>query len=155
MKGLLMKELSPNSMFNRATILTLLQRADGTIPVPPAARENAGVRFLVVANFHDADLLAVNMSERYGRPHVAVTVDFGRGDASQFKNGYRQFVLRFTDVRNFVMPKFNSAMWIRDVWVEQRGDRIVTEWQLTYFVGNEPRSYTLTIDCGGVEVAAM
>lgn len=154
MKGLLMKEMSANSVFSREYILARL-KSDCALPVPPAAREDAGVRFLVIANFHDAILQAVNVSQRYGKPYVAVSTDFRWGDIGQFKNGYTQFVLRFTDVRNFVMPKFDGAVYILGVEVCQNGDRLTVQWELNYFVGNEPYYHTLVVDCGGVEVSAM
>ncbi len=154
MKGLLMKEMSAKSVFSREYILFRL-KSQGAPPVPPIAREDVSVRFLVVANFQGATLQAVNASQRLGKPHVAVSVDFRSGDVAQFKNAYTQFVLRFTDVRNFIMPKFDGAVYILGVEVVQNGDRLAVQWELNYFIDGRPYFHTLTIDCGGVEISAM
>lgn len=156
--SLLMKELSANSLFDRGYILHCMRlgASDGAGVNIPAARESSGVRFLMVAAFHDATLVSANVGERYGRSYAALTVDFRTADTvGQFKNNYSQFVLRFLDVRDFSLPKWTGAAWIVYVGLKQNGERIFATFELTYFVGNEPYYADLIIDCSGVEVAAM
>lgn len=152
MKRLLDLELSEDSYFDKSYILNRLKReAADKIPLSPVLIENAGVRFVSVARFHDAKIIEIINTEKYGKACAIVRVDF-KGSTTEFKKGYRKFDIYFINAEYIEAPEKTKELHIVSLDCVQDSQKLIIGMELVYFTGIQEYRCTCKIICNGMEV---
>lgn len=152
MKKILELELSQNSFFDKSYILNRIKlEADDKVSLPSCFLENAGVRFLLVANFHDAKIIQVTETEKYGNKCIVMQIDF-KGTSTEFKVGYRKFNIYFIKAEFNEVPNNWRELYITCLDCASDLQKLIINLEVEYFTGSQAHQCLCEIKCNGIEV---
>ena len=150
MRKILELELLEDSYFAKSYIQDRLA-SEATDKIPMLPIENVGVRFIKLSRFHDAQIVDIINTEKYGKPCSILCIDF-KGTTTEFKNGYRKFDIYFINAEYTEKPIQSRKMHIINLDFVQESKRLITDIELVYFVGLQEHRFTCRIISDGIEV---
>lgn len=152
MKSVLEKELSERSFFDEYYIRNRLEReAADKVPVSARFIESDGARFVLLARFHDAKIIEIVNTKKYGNDCVLIRVDF-KGTTTEFKNSYRKFDICFLDAEYIEAPTKNKELHILGLDCAQESQNMLIGMELAYFIGEQEHKCACKIRCDGIDV---
>lgn len=93
-------EENPNSMFD----LDLIRKTNREMIVSEelglALEKSEGIRFLVLARFHDAKIISIRKDIIYGKEAVELIIDFSFAETNVFKQGIRKCKIQFINAES-------------------------------------------------------
>lgn len=149
-KSILELELSEDSYFAKSYIQNRLAN-EATDKIHALPIENANIRFMAISNFHDAQIIDVINTEKYGKACAILRIDF-KGTTTEFKAGYRKFDICFTNAEYIEKPIQSRKLYILNLDCGQESKRLITNIELSYFVGSQERRCNCIIKSDGVKV---
>lgn len=150
MRKILELELSEDSYFAKSYIQDRLA-SEATDKVPMLTIENAGIRFMALSRFHDAKILNIIDTEKYGKHCTILQIDF-KATTTEFKNGYRKFDIHFTNAEYIEKPIRLRELHILNLDFVQESKKIITNMELAYFIGTQEHRVSCKIISDGIEV---
>ncbi|MCH5165400.1 MAG: hypothetical protein J1G01_03260 [Clostridiales bacterium] len=152
MKNILESELSKDSFFNKTYISDRIKlESDENVCLPSYCINSAGIRFLLIARFHDAKIVQAVCNEKYGKNCIIMQIDFN-GTTTEFKAGYRKFNIYFINAKNTEIPKKCKDLHIISLDCTQNSQKLVVRMELVYFTGTQENRCLFEILCDGAEV---
>ena len=133
MKKIIQIELKEDSFFTKNYLKSFLVQNQTS---PSAAETSKGLRFIVLASFHDAKIIDINVDNIIGKDCVSIVVDF-RNTSTEFKAGYQKFYIRFLDVKDMTLPDKIKDLYILDIDCMQEASDLQVVFELVYFIGNQ------------------
>lgn len=151
MKKIIQTELEGDSFFT-SEYLKLFLRSNSPIPAS-AAEKSRGMRFIVLADFHDAKITSISLDSVWGKDCVDITVNFGQTSTS-FKKG-NKFRIRFLGVRNMTLPEKTRDLFVIDSDCFNTPDGLQANFELVYYIGQEGRRDVLQIGFTDIDVKPL
>lgn len=152
MKKIIQAELEEGSFFAYDYLKSLLEHDDRTLP--PVAKTSKGVRFIVLASFHDAKIMDICIDTMWGKNCVTILVDF-RNTSTEFKAGYNKFYIRFVGVKNATIPDKVKDLYILSSDFLQQNTKLQVDFELEYFIKNAAYHDMWQIDFVDVVVSPL
>lgn len=149
MEKIIQIELREDSFFTKNYLKSLLAQKNQTFL--SAAETSKGLRFIVLASFHDAKIIDINVDNIYGKDCVTIFVDF-RCTSTEFNAGYHKFYIRFFDVKNVNLPDKIKDLYILDIDCMQEKNDLQVNFELVYFIGEQACHDIWKIDFTDVKV---
>lgn len=144
-------ELKEDSFFTKNYLKSLLVQNQ---IFPSVAETSKGLRFIVLASFHDAKIIDINVENIFEKDCVTIVVDF-RNTTTEFKAGYNKFYIRFLDVKNMTLPDKIKDLYILDIDCRQEASDLQVVFELVYFIGNQSRHDICKINFTDVQVKPL
>lgn len=152
MKELLELELSKESFFDTSYIQSRLKReGEDKIHMSPIAIKDDGIRFVFIALFHDAKIIDIIDTEKYGKPCIVMRVDL-KDTTTEFKKGYGKFDLYFIDAEYADAPVRSKDLHIESLDCAQGPQNLMVDMELCYFTGSQAHACDCNIRCNDIEV---
>lgn len=147
---ILVLELSEDSYFAKPYIQNRLA-CEATDKIPMFSIENAGLRFMALSCFHDAKIVDIIDTEKYGKPCSILRIDF-KGTTTEFKKGYRKFDIYFINAEYTEKSIQSRRLHIINLDCVQESKKLITDMELVYFVGLQEHRFPCRIISDGIEV---
>ncbi|MDE6294118.1 MAG: hypothetical protein K2L88_05815 [Clostridiales bacterium] len=152
MKSVLEKELSERSFFDESYIRNRLEReAADKVPVSARFIESDGARFVLLARFHDARIIEIVNTQKYGNDCVIIRIDF-RGTTTEFKKGYRKFDIYLMNAEYIETPTKYKELHVIGLDCMQESQSLIIGMESVYFTGEQEHKCTCKIRCNGIDV---
>lgn len=149
MKKIIQTELEEGSFFTSDYLKSSLKYDDRSLP--PIAKTSQGVRFIVLASFHDAKIMDISADYIFGKDSITVSVDF-RNTSTEFKAGRHIFCISFLNVKNMTFPEKMKNLDILDMDCIQEASGLQVNFELVYFIGGQSCHDIWKIDFSDVRV---